>query len=122
MLSRITGSLQSLMARGIAQHAEPNVIDLHLDEAESAEGGMAMISMRVDIHCPDCKASDPVVRRTDREPEPPCRRCGGRRKVQELYSAWLAIRPGVRDGTLITPSVSLPGMLETPTFRIRAGR
>ena len=42
--------------------------------------------------------------------------------MQELYSAWLAIRPGVRDGTLITPSVTLPGMLETPTFRIRTGR
>jgi DnaJ-class molecular chaperone len=122
MLSRITGSLQSLMARGIAQHVEPNVIDLHLDETESAEGGMTMISMRVDLHCPDCSAAAPPTSATQREPEPPCPRCGGSRKVQELYSAWLAIRPGLPDGTRITPSVTLPGMIETPTFRIRTRR
>ena len=88
----------------------PDVIELYLDEVESAEGGMITVGMNVDVRCPECV-----------EPElaAPCARCAGTAKVQERFSAWLAVPPGVADRTILTPSVDLPGMIEHPTFRVR---
>jgi hypothetical protein len=119
MLSRITGSLDSLMARGIARPSEPDLIDLYLDESEASEGGMAMISMRVDIACAECAARHPSAEGTRQAGQATCPRCRGSGKVRELFSAWLAIRPNALDGSRIVPSATLPGMLHTPTFRIR---
>lgn len=46
---------------------------------------MIRISMRVDIHCDACNAGI----------DQSCMRCGGERVLDETYSAWLALRPGV---------------------------
>jgi hypothetical protein len=50
---------------------------------------------------------------------PPCPRCGGTGAVEELFSAWLAVPPGVADGTVLTPSAWLPGMLHRVYVRVR---
>jgi hypothetical protein len=100
------------LARGVARRIEPNVFELYLDSVESAEGGHAMISMYVDLRCLVC---------AQREPSPRCARCAGTRKLKELFSAWLAVPPGVADGTILTPSVDLPGMTARATFRVRTG-
>jgi molecular chaperone DnaJ len=109
MLGRLCGSLNSLLACGVARRAEDDVIELFLRAQEAAQGGMVTISMRVPVRCPACAA----------DAEGPCAGCGGMRTVEELFSAWLAVRPGVADGTVLTPSALLPGMVHPVSFRVR---
>ena len=108
MLQRLSGSLNALLACGIAQRAEGDVIDLFLNDEEISEGGMVTISMYVAIRCPGCG--------TDLGS---CARCGAKRIVDELFSAWLAVRPGVAEGTVLAPSALLPGMVRPVSFRVR---
>ena len=110
MLSRISGPLASLLACGVARLDEPGFITLVLREDEAAQGGMATISLHVELWCPDCAT---------RERSAGCARCGGTRTVEELFSAWLAVPPGVTVGEVLTPSVELPGMVEPVRFRVR---
>jgi molecular chaperone DnaJ len=105
MLSRLTGHLNKLLGRYAVHLDEPGFVTLLLNPREAAQGGMAMISMQVDLWCPNCAGRG-------------CTRCGGRGKVEELYSAWLAIRPGVADGDELKPSAELPGMVEPVRFRV----
>ncbi len=73
---------------------------------------MATIALRVDLRCPDCAAPT--------SPLPAgCTRCGGNRLVEELFSAWIAVPPGIAEGELLAPSVELPGMVEPVKFRVR---
>ncbi|HEX4795058.1 MAG TPA: DnaJ domain-containing protein [Humisphaera sp.] len=109
MLSRLSGPLASLIACGAVRIEEDGGITLVLSEADAAQGGMASISMRVEVHCPDCSKQNSSGR---------CARCGGTRAVEELFSAWLAIHPGVADGEVLTPSAELPGMIEPMRFRV----
>jgi hypothetical protein len=111
MLSRLCGALNTLLACGVARFEEPGFITLVLREAEAAQGGMATISMRVELWCPDCAGQ--------KRPSGGCGRCGGIGRVEELYSAWLAVPPGVGSGEELTPSVGLAGMVEGVRFRIR---
>ena len=113
MLSRLSGSLSVLVARGAAGVDEPGFVTLMLGEAEAARGGMVMVSMHVDLWCPKCGGG--------RERSAGCARCGGRRTVEELFSAWLAVRPGAFDGEVLTPSAELPGTVEPVRFRVRVG-
>jgi molecular chaperone DnaJ len=106
MLSRQSGPLNALLARGSARRAEGDVIELFLDAEEAAQGGMIAISMRVLVHCPACA------------PEA-CARCGGKGTVDEPFTAWLAVRPGVADGAILIPSALLPGMVRPVCFRMR---
>jgi DnaJ-class molecular chaperone len=111
MLSRLTGSLDALLACGIARRAEADVIELFLSPQEAAQGGMVKISMRVPVRCPACDAAEAAA----------CARCGARRTIDELFSAWLAVPPGVADGALLAPSALLRGMVRPVSFRIRLG-
>lgn len=110
MLSRLSGPLHALLACGVAQLDESDFITLVLSEGEAAQGGMATVAMRVDVWCPDCTA---------RGQSAACARCGGASTVEELFSAWLAVPPGVASGEVLVPSVELPGMVEPVRFRVR---
>jgi hypothetical protein len=70
---------------------------------------MVTIAMPVAIRCPSCTTG-------------PCARCGATRAVEELFAAWLAIRPGIVDGTMLSPSVQLPGVLRPVVFRARLAK
>lgn len=109
MLRRVTGPLNALLACGIARYAEDGAIELLLNADEVAEGGHITISMRVSVRCSRCALL----------PIGPCVRCGAKRVVDELFSAWLAVRPGVADNTVLTPSALLRGMIHPVTFRVR---
>ena len=98
------------MGCGVARLDEPGFITLMLRDDEAAQGGMVTISMRVELWCPDC---------TPERRSGPCARCGGARTVDELFSAWLAVPPGVTAGEVLAPSVELPGMVEPVRFRVR---
>jgi hypothetical protein len=109
MLRRLSGPLNALLANGTLRQAPDGVIELVVNAEEAREGGMVTISMRVPIPCPACT----------RTPQAPCRRCGNKRTVDELFSAWLAVRPGVADQTILHPSALLAGMRESVRFRVR---
>lgn len=106
MLTRVSGPLTSLLACGVAARAEPGVIELFLKPDEAATGGIVTVSLRVAVHCASCSGET-------------CDRCGGRGTIQELFSAWLTVPPGVMDGAALHPSVPLRGMVRPVQFRIR---
>jgi curved DNA-binding protein CbpA len=107
-LHRLSGPLTALLACGAARHDEPGFITLVLRDDEATQGGMATISMHVDVRCPDCAAA----------PAAACPRCADRRTLRELFSAWLAIPPGVTTGEVLAPSVDLPGTIHPVRFRV----
>lgn len=109
LLTRLSGPLIALFARGIARQAEEGVIELSLDAREVSQGGMITISMRVPVRCPACGAD------ATRD----CARCGNKRAVDEPFSAWLAVAPGIADGTVLLPSALLDGMIRPVSFRVR---
>jgi DnaJ-class molecular chaperone len=111
LLRRLSGPLNALLACGVARRAEQGVFELFLTAREAADGGMVEISMRVPVHCPACP----------RDPER-CTRCGTRRVVEELFSAWLAVPPGVAEGVHLVPSAVLDGMVHPVEFRVRLPR
>jgi DnaJ-class molecular chaperone len=111
MLSRVCGSINLLLMSGALRLDEPGYITLVLRPGEAGQGGMATISMQVELWCPECAAK--------RRPATGCARCRGTRVVEELFSAWLAVPPGVEDGEVLTPTVDLPGMVEPVRFRVR---
>jgi hypothetical protein len=108
LLHRLSGPLNILLARGVAREASDGVIELLIDDSEASEGGMVTISMRVPVSCDACAL----------DARAPCGVCGNERVVEDLYAAWLAIRPGVADGTIVTPSAKLPNMIKPVAFRV----
>ena len=109
VLRRLSGPLNALLACGIARRAEGAVIELFVNAQERSEGGMVSISMRVPIHCPACTAATAAS----------CARCQGTGLLDEAFSAWLAVPPGVDHGAILHPSALLPGMVRPVSFRVR---
>ena len=111
LLKRLSTALDTLLDWGIARHDENDndIIELFLNAEERSEGGMVAIPMYVAVHCPRCAG--------DRSPD--CPRCQGKGTTDDLFTAWLAVRPGVSDGTMLKPSALLPGMVRPVTFRAR---
>lgn len=109
LLTRLSRNLDILRAMGRANIAADGIIDLFLEEVEWTEGGMVTVAMRTDVYCPACRGSTNI----------PCRECKDARVIEEQYSAWLAIRPGVADGTILTPSAQLPDVVTPVQFRAR---
>ena len=94
MLSRLCGNVNGLLACGIARRTGGDIIELHLTDDEASTGGMITIAMRV-----------------------PVRRDG--KVIEDLFSAWLAVPPGVMDGEILPPSAYIPGMMNRVLFRVR---
>jgi len=112
MLHRLSGPLNALLACGIARRAGGDVIELLVNQEEASDGGMVYISMRVPVRCTACGGESPSQAQ-------PCRRCDGTGVVDEPFSAWLAVRPGVADAAVLTPSALFPRMLRPVSFRVR---
>jgi len=94
-LERLSGSLAGLLACGIAVRSGGDIIELFVNADEAETGGMVTISMRVPVRTAD------------------------KRVVDEIFSAWLAVPPGVHDGEILPPSAYLPGMVHRVLFRVR---
>lgn len=113
MLSRLSKSLWLLLTSGAARYDDgdpPGFVTLVLRPDEAAQGGMVAIPMRIDVRCPACAASA--------SPSAACGRCRGTRRVEELFSAWLAVRPGVAAGEVLVPSAELPGAIDPVRVRV----
>lgn len=109
LLTRLSRNLDILRAMGRANIAADGIIDLFLEEEEWTEGGMVAVAMHTFVHCPHCRGSSNI----------PCQECKNARVLEEQYSAWLAVRPGVADGTVLTPSAQLPDVVTPVLFRVR---
>jgi len=92
MLNRVSGPLQVLLGRGTLRHLGGARYELVLDADEARTGGMVTIAM-------DVSTAD----------------------GEQRFSAWLAVPPDFVEGTVVRPSVLLPGMLAPPTFRLTRG-
>jgi molecular chaperone DnaJ len=112
MIARLSAPLNALIAGGDARRAEAGMVELLVDDEEAESGGMVTISMRVPVACPGCGGLDPGG----------CSRCGGSGEGDDLFSAWLAIPPGVADGTILEPSAQLKHGLRPVRFRVRLRR
>lgn len=115
-MSRLSKSLWLLLISGAARYDDgdpPGFVTLVLRPDEAAQGGMVAIPMRIDVRCPACAApsSSPARAVT-------CDRCGGTGRVEELFSAWLAVRPGVTPGEVLVPSAELPGAIDPVRIRV----
>jgi molecular chaperone DnaJ len=108
-LRRLSGPLNSLIACGVVSQVDEDTIEIFPNAEEAAAGGMITISLRVQVRCPACAGN----------PRLPCNSCSNTRAVDELFSAWLALPPGVTAGTVLIPSAMLPGMLRPISFRVR---
>jgi molecular chaperone DnaJ len=109
MLARLCGSLNVLLSCGVARWTEGDIIELLLSAREAEQGGMVTISMRVPVRCIACGGRNVAS----------CSRCEGQGTVEELFSAWLAVPPEARDGTILLPSALLRGMVRPVRFRTR---
>jgi len=109
LIHRLSANLNALLVRGVAAWAEGDMIDLFVNAEEVATGGMVTIPMRVQVRCPACNGDTTKA----------CAKCGGHGTVEDLFAAWLAVRPRVADGTILTPSAWLPGMVHPVYFRVR---
>lgn len=108
-LQRLCGNIKGLLACGIARPAGNDIIELFLNADEAASGGHITIPMRVPVRCQACAGKGMA----------PCAKCGGKRVIDDLFSAWLAVPPGVHDGEILPPSALLPGMINRVLFRVR---
>lgn len=107
MLSRLSKPLHLLEMSGAVRYDRPGFTTLMLRPEEAAQGGMVQIPRRVDVRCPACGGAAAGTT---------CGRCLGRRTVEELFSAWLAVPPGVGEGEVLMPSEQLTGMVEPVRF------
>jgi DnaJ-class molecular chaperone len=112
MIGRLCGNINGLLAIGAARYAPGDIIELFLNDDEVAGGGMITIAMRVQVRCPACVEN----------PKAACDVCRGKRVVDDLFSAWLAVPSGVLDGEILPPSALLPGMINRVLFRVRSAR
>jgi hypothetical protein len=110
LLHRLSGPLNALLRCGIAQRATSGAIELMLADHEAEEGGMVYISMPMAVRCPMCGGSPTATS---------CFRCEETGTIEEPFSAWLSIRPGASDGTVLAPAAKLPRALRAVSFRVR---
>ena len=110
MLERLCAHLNTLVSCGAAEVGRDGVITLVLREEEAAGGGMVTIPMYVEVRCPQCSGETPA---------PSCAGCGGTGKTEVLFSAWLAIKPGMRTGEPLDPTVQMKGVITPVKFRLR---
>ena len=94
LIRRLSSPIEVLLACGAARRADDGLIELFVEPDEAREGGMITIAMHVPVR------SDTGT-------------------VEERFSAWLALRPGVSDGTVLEPSVQLAGVITPVRFRVR---
>jgi curved DNA-binding protein CbpA len=90
-LPRLSGSLEELLAAGIAQRVPDDVVELWLLTHEAAQGGVAAIDAAVRVVCPTCSgiAEAGVLW---------CRRCEFDGSVIDQVTFSVVVPHGARDG------------------------
>lgn len=112
LINRASGSLDALVAQGIARRTPDGALELLLDSTEARAGGTIEIKMGVTVPCPTCGGSA-------RPKELWCRRCEYQGFVPEILALSFAVPPGIPDGS--TLCVEDPGFPAPLRVRLRVG-
>lgn len=111
VLTRLTGHISSVAARGAARVRRDGCIELLMTPDEQASGGSASICARVPVTCPTCGGL------ADRHGFA-CQRCDGAGVVTAMVQADLSVPAGVREGTLFTVAVDSIGHAPALRFQV----
>jgi molecular chaperone DnaJ len=111
-IPRLSGSLEQLLARGIARRADDGVIELVVAHDEAQAGGVAAIDARVTVPCPTCAglAERHVLW---------CRRCEYAGTVLDDVTFNLEIPPAARDRTTFAFDTDPTGASAPLRLRLR---
>jgi DnaJ-class molecular chaperone len=112
VIARLSGSLEQLLARGIARRADDGVIELVVGRDEAQHGGVAAIDARVAVACPTCSglAERHVLW---------CRRCEYAGTVLDDVTFNLEIPPAARDRTTFAFDTDPTGATAPLRLRLR---
>jgi molecular chaperone DnaJ len=102
LLPRLSGPLERLTESGAAELAADGVLELHLNAAEAARGGTALVELPLPIVCPTCGG-------VARPGGVWCRRCEHAGRVTEKVAMVVAIPPAARDGLVVTATLRQGG-------------
>jgi molecular chaperone DnaJ len=109
-LDHLSGSLDALLAGGLARRLADGIIELRIDRATAATGGYAAIDAAVAVTCPTCAghAQANVLW---------CRRCEYAGTVIDQVTFTLELPPACRTGSVFTFVTDPSG--NCPPIRIR---
>jgi molecular chaperone DnaJ len=109
LLPRLTGTIEELVAAGVARVDPAGTLELDLLAAESVSGGTAIVTLPLRVPCPTCGglASPRGVW---------CLRCEYEGQVTEAVPMRIAIPPAARDGQTFSAVGARPG---APPQRVR---
>jgi len=113
LILRLCGSLDTLVAHGIARVHPNGLIELHARSDEARLGGVAAINLPLTVPCPTCGgvAGDDLW----------CLRCQFAGSVVEQVTLCVPIPSGARDGLLFNLELDRLGDLPPMTVRLRVG-
>jgi molecular chaperone DnaJ len=102
LLPRLSGPIERLTESGAAQLAADGVLELHLNAAEAARGGTALVELLLPILCPTCGG-------VARPGGVWCRRCEHAGRVTETVAVVVPVPPAARDGLVVTATLRQAG-------------
>ena len=102
LLPRLSGPIERLTESGAAQLAADGVLELHLNPAEAARGGTALVELPLPILCPTCGG-------VARPGGVWCQRCDHAGHVTDKVAVVVAIPPAARDGLVVTATLRQAG-------------
>ena len=102
LLSRLSGPIQRLTESGVAEMALDGLLELHLDAAEAARGGTALVELPLLIVCPTCGG-------VARPGGVWCRRCEHAGRVTETVAVVVVVPPATHDGLVVTATLRQGG-------------
>ena len=94
LIARLSGSLDDLVARGVAKLGSDGSIDLTVSAAEARAGGTVTIQMSVEVTCSSCGG-------VARPRGVWCRICDYRGHVSEVVTLVIPIAKAVRSGSRV---------------------
>ena len=102
LLPRLSGPIERLTESGAAQIVADGLLELHLNAAEAARGGTAVVELPLPILCPTCGG-------VARPGGVWCRRCEHAGRVTETVAVVVPIPPAARDGLIVTATLRQAG-------------
>ena len=103
LLPRLSGPIDRLAETGAAKIAVDGLLELHLNAAEAARGGTAVVEVSLPILCPTCGG-------VARPGGVWCRRCEHAGRVTETVAVVVPIPPAARDGLVVTATLRQAGV------------
>jgi molecular chaperone DnaJ len=111
-LDRLSGTLEELIARAVARRLTDGLVELFLEVAEAAAGGVAAIAAPLPITCPTCTG-------VAAESRVWCRRCDHAGQVVDEVLLLVDIPAGASDGAVYAFRPQGVGALAPLRVRLR---